>query len=148
VGGGDIATLKLLAIEKGVETHVVFHGSVAPEKTPAYYKAADFCVFPSKRDSAGITLLEAMASGTAVIASNRGGTPEIVGHGKNGMLFEPDNTDTLLKAVLALHQSPKLRKTISRNALKTITEYSWEKIAKKYISLYQILREQRSNTYL
>jgi glycosyltransferase involved in cell wall biosynthesis len=145
VGGGDIATLKLLAIKKGVSTQVIFHGSVAPTETPKYYKAADICVFPSKIDSAGITLLEAMASGTAVIVSNRGGTPEIICHGENGVLFEPDNTDALPDAILGMHQDRELRKTVSRNALKTVRNYSWENIAKKYLSLYRSLREVRSN---
>jgi glycosyltransferase involved in cell wall biosynthesis len=141
VGGGSRAALEWLAKKKEVEKYVVFHGSVVPERTPQYYKAADVCVFPSRRDSAGITLLEAMASGTPVIASNRGGTPEIISHGENGILFEPEDADALPKAILALHQDSELRKTISYNALKTVAKYSWEKIAEKYISLYKHLRE-------
>jgi glycosyltransferase involved in cell wall biosynthesis len=138
------AALERLAKKEDVEKHVVFHGFVSPEKTPQYYKAADICVFPSRRDieiPAGITLLEAMASGTPVIASNRGGTPEIISHGKNGILFEPEDADALPKAILALHQDSESRKTISHNALKTVAKYSWEKIAEKYVSLYKHLRK-------
>lgn len=148
VGGGDITALKLLASKKGVDTHVVFHGSITHEKTPSYYKAADFFVFPSVYTPAGITILEAMASGTAVIASNRGGTQEIISNDKDGVLFEPNDDEALPKAILALQQDSKLRKTISRNALKTVTKYNWENIAKKYISLYQSLQEARPNTGL
>ena len=104
VGPGDKTALTLLAKKKEVEKLVIFHGNVASEKTPRYYKAADICVFPSRRDSAGITLLEAMASGTPVIASNKGGTPEIISHGKNGLLFEPEDTNALPMAILALYQ--------------------------------------------
>jgi glycosyltransferase involved in cell wall biosynthesis len=137
VGDGDKTALEWLAKKEEVERHVTFHGYVAPEKTPEYYKAADVCVFPSRRDSAGITLLEAMASGTPVIASNRGGTPEIISSGENGILFEPEDADALPKGILALHQDSELRKTISYNALKTVAKYSWENIAEKYISLYK-----------
>jgi glycosyltransferase involved in cell wall biosynthesis len=143
VGGGDTAALKLLAIKREVEPYVIFHGSVSPKQTPYYYKAAEICVFPWKRDPAGITLLEAMASGTAVIVSKRGGAPEIIRNGKDGILFDPNDDEALPNAILSLHRDQDLRKKIARNALKTVTEYSWENVAKKYISLYQSLRETR-----
>ena len=144
VGGGDKTALEWLAKKKEVEKNVVFHGYVAPEKTPQYYKAADVCVFPSRRDSAGITLLEAMASGTPVIASNRGGTPEIISSGENGILFAPEDAGALPRVILAVSQDSDLKKRISHNALKTVTEYSWENIAEKYVSLYKRLREARA----
>jgi glycosyltransferase involved in cell wall biosynthesis len=138
---GESSALKMLARKKGVETQVVFYGSVAPEKAPNFYKAADFCVFPSRIDSAGLTLLEAMASGAPVIASNRGGTPEIICHGENGILFEPDDAESLPHAILALHKDSELRKTILRNALKTAAKFSWENIADNYVDLYRSLCE-------
>ena len=144
VGPGDKTPLELLAKKKDVEKHVVFHRYVGSGTVPRYYKSADFCVFPSRRDSFGITLLEAMASGTPVIASNRGGTPEIISSGENGVLFAPEDADALPKAILALSQDSDLRKRISHNALKTVTKYSWENIADKYVSLYKCLRETRA----
>jgi glycosyltransferase involved in cell wall biosynthesis len=146
VGSGDKTPLELLAKKKDVERQVVFHGYAGPATVPRYYKSADFCIFPSRRDSAGITLLEAMASGTPVIASNRGGTPEIISSGENGILFAPEDTDALPKAILALSQDSDLRKRISHNALKTVTKYSWENVAEKYVSLYKCLREARTRT--
>jgi glycosyltransferase involved in cell wall biosynthesis len=141
VGHGDKSSFELLAKEKHVEKAVVFHGYADPKAAPQYFQAADFCIFPSRRDSFGITLLEAMASGTSVIASNRGGTPEIISNGRNGILFEPENADALPKAILALSQDSELRKRISSNALKTVSNYSWENIANKYIALYKCLAE-------
>jgi glycosyltransferase involved in cell wall biosynthesis len=141
VGHGNQTALELLAKKKQVEKIVVFHGQANPEAVPLYYRSADFCVFPSRRDSAGLTLLEAMASGTPVIASNRGGTPEIITQGKNGILFEPDDANALPEAMLSLSQDTDLKKKLSSNALKTAANYSWEKIAEKYISLYKYLCE-------
>jgi glycosyltransferase involved in cell wall biosynthesis len=139
VGHGDQAALELLAKKQQVEKFVVFHGQANPEEVPLYYRAADFCVFPSRRDSFGLTLLEAMASGTPVIASNRGGTPEIITHGENGVLFEPDDTNALSGAILSLSQDLELKKKLSSNASKTAANYSWEKIGEKYFSLYKCL---------
>ena len=141
VGPGNISELKSLAKKEGVETLVIFHGRVAPEDAAQYYKAADFCVFPSVRDNGTITLLEAMASGTPLIASNRGGTSEIVSHLKNGMLFEPDDADALPNAILSMYSDSELRKTIVSNARKTAKQFSWENIAKKYVLLYRSLLE-------
>jgi glycosyltransferase involved in cell wall biosynthesis len=136
VGPGDTEGLRTLARKKNVEKNVVFHGSVLPKETPNYYKAADFCVFPSRRDTAGITLLEAMASGSPIIASKRGGTPEIILNNINGILFDPDDQNSLSNAILLLYKDKRLRSTISLNALKTVEQYSWNNIAKKYITLY------------
>jgi glycosyltransferase involved in cell wall biosynthesis len=139
VGPGNQIAFELLAKKKQVEKMVVFHGKTTPEATPLYYRSADFCVFPSRRDSFGLTLLEAMASGTPVIASNRGGTPEIITSGENGILFEPNDANALPEAMLSLSQDSDLKKKLSNNALKTAANYSWEKIAEKYISLYKYL---------
>jgi len=141
VGHGNKAEFELLAMKKQVEKIVVFHGQANPEAVPLYYRSADFCVFPSRRDSAGLTLLEAMASGTPVIASNRGGTPEIITHGENGILFEPNDANALPESMLCLSQNSDLRKKLSSNGLKTATNYAWEKIAEKYVSLYKHLCE-------
>jgi len=142
VGHGNKTPFELLAKENHIEKAVVFHGYVDPEAAPQYYQSADFCVFPSRRDSFGITLMEAMASAVPVIASNRGGTPEIISHGENGLLFEPGDAEALPKAILALSQDSDLRKRISSNGLKTVANYSWENIANRYVSLYSNLSKR------
>lgn len=141
VGHGNQRALELLAKEKQVEKIVIFHGQANPETVPLYFRSADFCVFPSRRDSAGLTLLEAMASGAPVIASNRGGTPEIITQGEDGILFDPDDPNALPEAIFCLSQNSDLRQKLSSNALKTAAKYSWERIADKYISLYKSLRK-------
>jgi glycosyltransferase involved in cell wall biosynthesis len=139
VGHGNIELFKTMAIQMHVEDSIVFHGYVKPEQAPLFYKLVDFCVFPSRRDSFGITLLEAMASGVPVLASNRGGTPEIITQFYNGLLFDPDFDSSLAESILLLSQDKRLRKTISGNALNTIKHYSWQNISEKYLLLYNEL---------
>jgi glycosyltransferase involved in cell wall biosynthesis len=143
VGPGEHSArdLKNIAKKKGVERQVVFHGSIPWENVPFYYKSSDLCVFPSKRDNGTITLLEAMASGAPIIASNRGGTPEIISHNKNGVLFDPDNPAELSNAILTMQKNPEFKKTITYNAMETVKKYSWENIAKRYLALYRSLRD-------
>ena len=127
-----------------MDESVVFHGYANPASTPEYYKSVDFCVFPSRRDSFDITMMEAMASGTPVIASNRGGTAEILTNGENALLFDPDDLDALRHGILAYSHDSSLRRKFSRNALKTVKNYSWENISKRYLALYQeIIQKKR-----
>ena len=144
VGGGDIPSLKQIARKRGIESSIVFHGSIKPENTPGFYKAADIFVFPTIWTPAGITILESMASGTPIIASNRGGVPEIISHGKDGLLFDPNDPNALPSAILELYSDQKLAKKIKENALTTVKEYSWENIAKKYSLLYENLKKERN----
>jgi glycosyltransferase involved in cell wall biosynthesis len=139
VGHGNEALFRQLAKQKEIEKNIVFHGYCEPELAPSYYKSADVCVFPSRRDSFGITLLEAMASGIPIIASRRGGTPEIIRDHQNGVLFDPSEDESLSNAILELSQDHLLSEKISENALKTVENYSWQNIAEKYCSLYNIL---------
>lgn len=136
-----ISDFHLLVKKKGIQEHVVFHNWVSHSTIPRYYKSADFCVFPSRHEGFGISVLEAMSSGIPLIASDIGSFREIVSDGENGILFKQEDDDALSKAILTLHQNPDLRKRISGNALRTAERFSWEDIAEKYISLYRHLCE-------
>ena len=143
VGSGYLNQFQLLAKKLGIEKLVVFHDWVNDLMLPAYYKSADFCVFPSKYESFGIVFLEAMASGTPIIATPVGVAPEIIRHGENGMLVEPNNPDTLARAILWLSYDHHLRMKLSQNALKTAAKYSWDNIADQYIALYEDIIKRR-----
>jgi len=142
VGFGNEELFKRLAKNLGIEDLIIFHGWVEGE-LPAYYKAADLCVFPSKHESFGLVFLEAMASGCPIIATPIGIIPEIVIHGKNGLIVELNNPDLLAKTILLLAWDENLRKSISRNATETAKKYTWDRIAKLYIALYRRLVEEK-----
>jgi glycosyltransferase involved in cell wall biosynthesis len=141
VGGGNNSPFALLAREFGIEKHVIFHGWGMPSMLPSYYKSADICVFPSRHEGFGIVILEAMASGKPVIASDIPSFQEIISNGIDGRLFKSEDADSLSKAVIALYQDSHLRRELTYNALEKAKMYSWDKIAEKYISLYKSLCE-------
>jgi glycosyltransferase involved in cell wall biosynthesis len=142
VGRGGDHYLALLAKKEGIEKHVVFHGWAKHSTLSSYYKSADICVFPSRHEGFGLVILEAMASGIPVIASDIPSFREIISDGIDGRLFKTEDTDALSKAVIALYQEPHLRKEFSRNAFKKAKRYSWENVADKYISLYKCLQNE------
>jgi len=139
VGRGAVQHFALLAKKEGIDKHLVFHDWVEHSKLPRYYKSADICVFPSRHEGFGIVILEAMASGIPLIASDIPTFREIISDGIDGRLFKSEDADDLSRAVIALYQYPHLRKELSRNAFEKAKMYSWEKIADKYVSLYRSL---------
>jgi glycosyltransferase involved in cell wall biosynthesis len=138
VGAGRaLSYLTALSVQKGIERDVVFWGQADYSSIPKFYKGADVCVFPSRLEAFGITILEAMASGKPVVASNVGGIPEIISDGENGILVEPNDPEALSKAIVMVYQDNALMKRLSTNALETATRYSWKNIAEKYLCLYK-----------
>lgn len=128
-----------LAKKKGIEKLVVFHGKAPHSMVPSYLKSADICVVASRLENFPITVLEAMASGTPLIASNIGSLREIISNGEDGILFKTENADSLAEAILTLYRDLDLRKKVSQNALKKAAEHDWGNIAEKYVSLYEDL---------
>jgi glycosyltransferase involved in cell wall biosynthesis len=141
VGRGNDKYFASLAKKEGVEEQVIFHSWVTQSKAASYYKSADICVFPSRHEGFGIVILEAMASGTPVIASDIPSFREILSDGVDGRLFEKEDAEALAEAIIALYNNPKLRTQLSHHATQKVTQYSWDKIADKYISLYNSLIE-------
>ena len=153
VGSGSPALsraryLKTLSVQEGMEGDVVFWGQADYSSIPKFYKGADVCVFPSRIEAFGIAILEAMASGKPVVASNTGGIPEIISDGESGILVKPDDPDALAESILTLLRNDTLRNRLSGNALKTAANYSWGKIAEKYISLYKHLTKRARDNQL
>jgi glycosyltransferase involved in cell wall biosynthesis len=130
---------RLQAKKEGVESHVIFHDWASQSMVPRFLKSADICVFPSRREGFSLAILEAMAAGVPIIASDIGGIREALAGGKNGMLFEAGNADALSEAILSLYQDHGLREKLANAALEAAKAYSWENIAQKYISLYNDL---------
>src|SRR5699024_1953179 len=106
-----------------------------------YLNAAEYYILPSRYEGISNSLLEALANGKVVIASNVGGNPDIIVNEENGFLFKSEDFDSLkqvLDKVFSLSNVEKNR--IKLNALKTIEkEYDLEIISEKYLSLYKQL---------
>jgi glycosyltransferase involved in cell wall biosynthesis len=130
---------RLVAKRKGLEEQVIFHRAVPYSIIPHYYKSAALCVFPSRHEGFSIVMLEAMASGTPIVASDIERFREILHDGENAVLFKSEDAVSLSTAILRLYSSSDLRRKISQNASKTAMNYSWDSIAERYVSLYRNL---------
>lgn len=137
---------RLQAKKEGIENHVIFYDWASQSMVPRILKSADICVFPSRLEGFSLVILEAMAAGASIIASDIGGFREALAGGKNGMLFKAGNVDALSEAILNLYHDHGLSKKIAGAALEAVKAYSWKNIAERYVSLYHDLQTDVSDT--
>ncbi|MBI3633264.1 MAG: glycosyltransferase [Candidatus Vogelbacteria bacterium] len=103
--------------------------------------ALDIFVISSLWEGQPIAMLEAMAAGCPVVATKVGGIPEIIVDGKNGLLAEPKDSDSLATRILELARGLNLRNNIAKEALLTVTDYGLpvyiKKLEKYFVEVYQ-----------
>jgi glycosyltransferase involved in cell wall biosynthesis len=110
-------------------------GYVGGDRLKYEYESSSIFVFPSSAESFGIVLLEAMASGCAVITTNDTGCPEVVGD--TALLIRPKNSEDIKEALIKLIENDKLREKLGVTARKRVEEnFTWEIVAKRYLSVY------------
>lgn len=128
--------------ERLLEQHdirdVVFVGSVDDKTKARYYATCDvFCAPSTGRESFGIILLEALASGKPVVASDIPGYAGVIHHGDTGMLVEPKNPQSLALAIVRVLADTELREKLRINGLKHVKQYSWTNVARKVLDVYE-----------
>lgn len=120
-----------------LQDRVYFPGFIADQDLPLFYKGALVFVYPSFYEGFGLPPLEAMASGTPVIVSNSASLPEVVGEA--GILLDPHDADGFAGAIDKLAGSESLRRGFVNKGVKRATEFSWQKTAKKVLSIFEEL---------
>jgi glycosyltransferase involved in cell wall biosynthesis len=133
VGGGPTRD----ALENhfaGTATHFV--GYLQGEELGAAYASADAFIFPSRTETLGLVLLEAMAAGCPVVAARSGGIPDIVTDGLNGFLFDPKDDQSAIRATQNLFADPKLGQQFRHNARQEAERWAWSEATRQLASYY------------
>jgi phosphatidylinositol alpha-mannosyltransferase len=147
VGPGNTLRLRF---ERWAKRHrmkdVVFVGYASQAELPRYYKTADiFCAPATDRESFGLILLEAMAMGKPIVATNIEGFRCVITNGVDGILVPPRDDRRLAGALKILINNPTLCRDMSANGLEKVKDYSWDKVALRILDTYKrILDESHS----
>ncbi len=111
---------------------IVLAGRVSPEDLPRYYRSADiFCSPATGRESFGIVLLEAMASGIPVIASDIPGYRRVLSHESEGLLVAPRDSGALAEAILKLESDPSGRTELGMKGVDKAHLYDWSIVTRR-----------------
>ena len=100
----------------------------------------DLCILPSRIESFGLTMAEAMAAGIPVISTKAGAIPEIIKDGETGVLVPPEDIKALTKAMIYELEHWDEIWNMAKAARKMVKEkFSWDLTAKKHIEIYKSL---------
>jgi len=123
------AKLRKLVKEAKVKENVIFYGPINGKEKFEAFSAADVVAVPSLYEGFGMLLLEAMAAGKPIVATNTGAAPEIIQNGKNGILANPGDVEDLAGNVIKLLSDDQLMSMICQESGKTAEAFSWEKVS-------------------
>jgi D-inositol-3-phosphate glycosyltransferase len=129
--------------ELGMRDYTTFPGQVDHETLKHYYAAANVCVVPSHYEPFGLVAIEAMASGTPVVASNVGGLKYTVVDEKTGLLCPPKDDEAFGKAIDRILSKPHWRAELGKAARRRVeTHFTWPAVASQLDELYTSMLEE------
>ena len=133
------------SIERSGRRGIVFADRVSNEELPRYHRSAQiFCSPATGNESFGYVLVEAMAAGLPVVASNIEGYASVMTHGVEGMLVPPQDTFALADALTALVRDNAARAAFGAAGRRRADEFSWPRVTQQVLSYYERLRYARA----
>jgi len=138
VGRGDQGpALKRMAHDLGVEGRVFWRDWLDESELALELSRAKLAVLPSRHESFGNAMAEAMAVGTPLVSTRAGSIPEIVEHEVTGLLVPPDDPDALHQAITRLEHDTELADRVGAAGRERVrANFSWQAVARRYLELY------------
>jgi glycosyltransferase involved in cell wall biosynthesis len=138
--GSERSVLERQFREMGLTDRVVWTGAIFPEAVLTYLEKSRLLVLPSRYEPQGRVVLEAMSIGRPVVASNVGGIPEMLTHGSEGLLADPQRPDTFVTAISQLLAHPEQAVAMGkRGREKAQRDYSWRRLGQEIELVYRNL---------
>lgn len=145
---GDIPRLAVVLLGRGPDERALRQLAAGPtsvelegfvEDVASYLAAFDVFAFPSRHEALGSTLLDAMAAGLPVVASDVDGIPELVRHEREGILVPAGDEAALAGAILELYRDPARRRRYGEAAKRRAAAFSAPRMADRYVKLYETI---------
>ena len=145
VGDSYLRPKLAASVPAGARDHVVFLGHVPSADLPRWYATGDIFVSPaSGNESFGIVLIEAMASGRPVVASDIPGYRSVVTPGVNGVMCPPADVPALAAAIVDLVEDPARRRALAENGRARAIEFSWPRVTDQLEGVYRDVLTRRA----
>jgi len=137
VGGGDLDRARA-TVPPGLREQVTLLGRVSDEEKAAALRTADLYVAPNTGgESFGIVLVEGMAAGATVLASDIPAFRKVLGDGRYGALFRAGDSDDLAAQADALMADPARRNLLDDEARRAVRRYDWSSVARQVVQVYE-----------
>lgn len=130
--------LREQTVRLGIEQRVAFPGFVPDDDLAHLYAGAQAFVFPSYLEGFGLPAVEAMSCGAAVIASDRGSLPEVLGGA--GELFDPRDEDSLCSSLRRVLKDERRREDLRARSLRRAEGFTWERSARQAVAVFHEFR--------
>lgn len=146
VGKGFLKNYYKLIISEKAEDYIIFEDYVDSQLLPLYYRTADIFISPATGgESFGIVLLEAMASGTPIVASRIRGYRQVARHKHNALFVKPKDPNDLAEGILEVINNNNLRNNLVENGLTIAQRYSWANVTDEVLDYYREIMQKRKN---
>lgn len=138
VGGGPLAGYYRSRVPSRARSRVEFTGFASNEDVPRHYRSADvFCSPAVGGESFGIVLLEAMAAGAVVVASDIPGYRDVVTNGGTGLLVPRASSASIASAIIHLARFEERARRLREAARREVVRYDWESVTRRILDLYE-----------
>ena len=138
VGDGPLLRRARASVPHDMAEDVVFAGPVGADRAD-WYATADVVCAPAQAPSGGVTLLEAMAAGKPVLASDVEGYRDVVQHGREGELLSPGDPGAWARALVRVSREPVRTAAYGERGRMTVQRHGWPQVARELIGLYRTL---------
>lgn len=134
--GPERAALEAEVARLGLQGAVEFHGRLNPDQMASLYRQAHFMLNPSTVDNTPNSILEAWASGVAVVSTRVGGVPHLVRDGVDALLVPPKDQKAMADAIVRMVDDPAVHRSLVQAGGERVREFTWEQIGPLWKTLY------------
>jgi glycogen(starch) synthase len=141
--GDERAALEADVARRGLASRATFAGRLSHDAIYPFLASATLVAVPSQIEPFGLVALEAAQMGRPVVASSVGGLPEVVAHGKTGLLVPPGDTAALASAIASLLDNPEQAKAMGEaGRRRSESHFSWDSYLGAHESVFQTVLTQ------